>query len=101
MYSNGTKVLVNNRRGDLRDHRAVKLLLSFDHDLVSNLAAVDLNISREIKRHADALAFDRGNPHNPDGVLWISDHNFFALSSGNDKHPWLHFFAGFVAERSG
>ena len=66
---------------DLRDYGGVELLLGFNDNLLCDLAPMDLDIAREIKRDAYAFSLDGSNPHNPDGVLWITDHNFFAFPS--------------------
>ena len=85
--------------GDLREDRGLVFFLGFDHDLVGDLAAMDLDITREIKRDTDTLALDRGDPYHPDGVLWVSDDNFFAFAACNDQHPWLQSPARIIAGR--
>lgn len=76
------------RRGTDRSHHGRFLR----RDLVRNLSTVNLNMPRKVEGDADALALDRRDPNDPDGVPRISDDDFLSLASRNHQHettPWL------------
>lgn len=55
-------------------------------DLICNLTAVNGYIPRELECHADAVALDRCDAHNPNGRIRAPDDNFFAFPARYDEH---------------
>ncbi len=45
------------------------------------------DLTRELKGDAYTIAFDRRDPNNTDGVVRVSDDNFFAFPARDDQHP--------------
>jgi hypothetical protein len=57
-------------------------------DLVCNLAAVDLDRSREVECDANSIALDRDDANDTNRGRWISDDDFFTFAACDDKHAW-------------
>jgi len=55
-------------------------------DLVRDLAAMDLDLAREVERDAYAVALDARDADYADGVVRIADDDLFTLASCDDQH---------------
>lgn len=69
--------------------------VGFDDDLLGDFAAVDFDVSWEVEGDADAFALDGRDADHADGVLGVADDDFFAFTSCDDQHPWLHVAPNF------
>jgi len=75
-------------RGDVGLDRADDLRALLD-DLVGDLPAVHIDLTREIEGDADPVALDGRDAHHADRIAGISDHHLFPLPSCDDQHADL------------
>ena len=60
--------------------------LFIGHDLVGDLAAVNIDFPRKLEGQPDSISLDDGDAHDPKRGRGGSDHDFFAFTSGDDQH---------------
>lgn len=58
----------------------------FGKDLLSHLAAMDIDLPWEVKGQPDAVSLERRDAHHTDRIGWVADDDLLALSSCDHQH---------------